>query len=721
MTYIVTSQSHIKSAYFPEQEMKHQLAAILCMLLLAPVIPCPSVASPDEDNPFFARYGTPFETPSFERILPAHFVPAFQKGMGLQKREIRAITVVRSAPTFENTVVALDRTGELLGRVGGVFGALRGAITNEQLDSIANITTPLLTSHRNDIALDEQLFLRIKTVYENRKALPLTPEQSMLLDNTYKDFVRGGANLSAPDKQRLRAINDELSMLSLKFNQNLLKETNTYTMVVVKIEDLDGLPPAVVDAAAAAAKRANLEGKWVFTLQKPSWIPFMQYATNRALREKLYRAYCSRGDNNNSFDNKRIVERIAALRVARAQLLGYRTHADYVLEENMAKNPKTVYEFLYKLWEPALAVAQKERDAMQNMIRKEGGTFTVASWDWWYYAEKIKMAEFDLDEEALRPYFKMENVRQGAFDVASKLYGIEFLERKDIPTYADDVQVFEVKEKDGSHIGVLYTDYFLRGGKRPGAWMGSFRSFGRIGDSVVTPVVFNVGNFSGPTAGKPALLSLEEVETLFHEFGHALSGLLSQRSYDNTGLPRDGIELPSQIMENWARHPDVMKSYARHYATNAPIPDVLLQKIVKSETFNQGFASVEYLAASLLDLDWHTLTDTTLVNALDFESASLARIRLIPEIVSRYRSPYFAHIFSGGYSAGYYSYIWAEVLDADAFEAFKEKGLFDQSTAAAFRKNILELGGTEDPMVLYERFRGKKPTIEPLLKKRGLL
>jgi len=721
MTYIVTSQSHIKSAYFPEQEMKHQLAAILCMLLLAPVIPCPSVASPDEDNPFFARYGTPFETPSFERILPAHFVPAFQKGMDLQKREIRAITVVRSAPTFENTVVALDRTGELLGRVGGVFGALRGAITNEQLDSIANITTPLLTSHRNDIALDEQLFLRIKTVYENRKALPLTPEQSMLLDNTYKDFVRGGANLSAPDKQRLRAINDELSMLSLKFNQNLLKETNTYTMVVVKIEDLDGLPPAVVDAAAAAAKRANLEGKWVFTLQKPSWIPFMQYATNRALREKLYRAYCSRGDNNNSFDNKRIVERIAALRVARAQLLGYRTHADYVLEENMAKNPKTVYEFLYKLWEPALAVAQKERDAMQNMIRKEGGTFTVASWDWWYYAEKIKMAEFDLDEEALRPYFKMENVRQGAFDVASKLYGIEFLERKDIPTYADDVQVFEVKEKDGSHIGVLYTDYFLRGGKRPGAWMGSFRSFGRIGDSVVTPVVFNVGNFSGPTARKPALLSLEEVETLFHEFGHALSGLLSQRSYDNTGLPRDGIELPSQIMENWARHPDVMKSYARHYATNAPIPDVLLQKIVKSETFNQGFASVEYLAASLLDLDWHTLTDTTLVNALDFESASLARIRLIPEIVSRYRSPYFAHIFSGGYSAGYYSYIWAEVLDADAFEAFKEKGLFDQSTAAAFRKNILELGGTEDPMVLYERFRGKKPTIEPLLKKRGLL
>ncbi len=701
--------------------MKHLLVTALSLLMLAAMIACPSVASPSDGNPFLAPYGTPFETPPFQGILPAHFLPALQKGMDEQKREIRVITTVRSAPSFENTIVALDRSGDLLSRVSGVFGALRGAITNDQLDSIANITTPLLTSHRNDIALDEQLFLRIKTVHENRKALSLTPEQSMLLDNTYKDFVRGGANLLAPDKQRLRKINDELSMLSLKFNQNLLKETNTYKMVVDKKEDLNGLPPAVVDAAAAAATKASLEGKWVFTLQKPSWIPFMQYATNRALREKLYRAYCSRGDNNNSFDNKRLVERIAALRVARAQLLGYRTHADYVLEENMAKNPKTVFEFLYKLWEPALVVAQKERDAMQNMIRKEGGTFTLASWDWWYYAEKIKMAEYDLDEEALRPYFKMENVRQGAFDVASKLYGIRFIERKDIPGYADDVQVFEVKDQDGSHIGVLYTDYFLRGGKRPGAWMGSFRSYGRIGDSVVTPVVYNVGNFSGPTAGKPALLSLEEVETLFHEFGHALSGLLSQRSYHNTGLPRDGIELPSQIMENWARHPDVLRSYARHYATDAPIPDALIQKIVKSETFNQGFTSVEYLAASLLDLDWHTLTDTTLVDASAFEDSSMARIRLIPEIVSRYRSPYFAHVFSGGYSAGYYSYIWAEVLDADAFEAFKEKGLFDPATATAFRKNILEMGGTEDPMVLYERFRGKKPTIEPLLKKRGLL
>ncbi len=695
--------------------------AALVVFLSASYAAAPSFAVPPDENPFFSAYGTPFETPPFERIQPAHFLPALEKGMAEHKREVRAITVVRSTPTFENTIVAFDRSGVLLERVSGVFGALRGAITNDQLDSIANITTPLLTSHRSDIALDEQLFLRVKAVYDTRATLRLTPEQSMLLDNTYKDFVRGGANLSPSDKQRLRAINDELSMLSLKFNQNLLKETNTYRMVVDKKEDLDGVPPAVVDAAAAAARKGGMEGKWIFTLQKPSWIPFLQYATNRSLREKLYRAYCNRGDNNNEFDNKRIVARIAGLRVARAQLLGYPTHAAYVLEENMAKTPAAVYDFLKKIWEPALAVAQKERDAMQAMIKKEGGTFALASWDWWYYAEKIKKAEYDLDEEALRPYFKMENVRKGAFDVASRLYGLRFIERKDIPRYAEDVQVFEVKEADGSHLGVLYTDYFLRGGKRPGAWMGSFRSYGRMGDSIITPVVYNVGNFSGPTTGKPALLSLDEVETLFHEFGHALSGLLSRRSYDNIGLPRDGIELPSQIMENWARHPEVLRSYARHYETNVPMPDALIQKIVKSETFNQGFVTVEYLAASLLDLDWHTLKDTVQVDPTAFETASFDRIKLMPEIVARYRSPYFAHIFSGGYSAGYYSYIWAEVLDADAFEAFKEKGLYDRSTAEAFRKNILEYGGTEDPMVLYERFRGKKPTIEPLLKKRGLL
>jgi peptidyl-dipeptidase Dcp len=695
----------------------HHLLAFLLLICLLPVV---AIAGTDT-NPFLAPYGTPFETPPFDRIKPEHFLPAIQQGMAEQKAEIRAITMVRSVPTFENTIVAYDRSGALLERASGVFGALRGAITTDQLDSIANITTPLLTTHRNDIALDEQLFLRVKAVYDRREELKLTSAQAMLLDNTYKDFVRNGANLGADAKKSLRALNDELSMLSLKFNQNLLKETNGYRMIVDRKEDLDGLPPAVVAAAAVAAVKAGQPGSWAFTLQKPSWIPFLQYATNRELREKLYRAYCNRGDNGNANDNKAILARLAALRAARAQLLGYKTHADYVLEENMAKTPGAVYEFLYKLWTPALARASKERDAMQAMIRAEGKTFSLASWDWWYYAEKIKKAEYDLDEEALRPYFRMENVRRGAFEVATRLYGVQFIERKDIQRYADDVQVFEVKEADGSHLGIIYTDYFLRGGKRPGAWMSSFRSYSLHGDTIQTPIVYNVGNFTGPADGKPALLSLEEVETMFHEFGHALFGLLSRRPYENLSLTRDGIELPSQIMENWATHPEVLRSYARHYQTDAPIPEDLIAKIEKSGTFNQGFATVEYLAASILDLDWATLTDTTAKDATAFENATFKRIGLIPEILPRYRSPYFAHIFSGGYSAGYYSYIWAEVLDADAFEAFKEKGLFDKATADAFRRNILEQGGTADPMMLYERFRGKKPDTTPLLRKRGLL
>jgi peptidyl-dipeptidase Dcp len=561
----------------------------------------------------------------------------------------------------------------------------------------------------------------VKAVYERREDLTLSPEQSKLLENTYRDFVRGGANLDSTAKKRLRAINEELSMLSLRFSQNLLKETNSYRLVIDRKEDLAGLPAGAVQSAAELARKTNLSDKWVFTLQKPSLIPFLQYAQNRALREKIFKAYINRGDNGNTSDNKEIIERIASLRVVRAQLLGYKTHADYVLEENMAKQPQAVYDFLQKVWQPALRVAEKERDALQAMIRNEGGTFPLQAWDWWYYAEKVKKAEYDVEENALRPYFRMENVRQGAFDVAGKLYGIRFVERLDIPRYADDVQVFEVQRKDGSHVGIIYTDYYPRAGKGPGAWMGSFRAHERIEDTVVTPVVYNVGNFSRPAGDTPALLTLDEVETLFHEFGHALFGLLSGRSYRGLSLPRDGIELPSQIMENWAFEPEVLRSYARHYQTGEQIPEELIAKINKSETFNQGFATVEYVAASLLDMDWHTLTDTTQVNATAFEQASMNRMHIIPEIVSRYRSPNFAHIFSSGYSAGYYSYLWAEVLDADAFEAFKDRGLFDRATAEAFRKNILDQGGTEEMMVLYERFRGKKPSVEPLMKKRGLL
>jgi peptidyl-dipeptidase Dcp len=501
----------------------------------------------------------------------------------------------------------------------------------------------------------------------------------------------------------------------------VLKETNAFKLIIDKKEDLAGLPQRSIDGAAEAAKKAGMEGKWVFTVQKPSMIPFLQYADNRALREKIFNGYISRGDHNNEYDNKAIVSKIAALRVERAHLLGYKTHADFVLERNMAKTPQAVYEFMNKLWEPALKNAKKEREVLQEMINKEGGTFKLQPWDWWYYAEKIRKAKYDLDENELRPYFLMKNVRKGAFEVASRLYGLQFVERTDIPKYSDEVTVFEVKRNDGSHVGILYTDYYPRPGKQAGAWCGGFRNQERRDGKMVTPLVTNVGNFSRPTGDKPALLSSEEVKTLFHEFGHALHSLLSNQTYRSLSVPVDFVELPSQIMENWALHPEVLKLYARHYKTGEVIPDALVEKIMNTSKFNQGFVTVEALSAAFLDMDWHTLTSTEPMNANAFDKQSLDKIGLIPEIVVRYRSPYFAHIWTSMYSAGYYSYLWAAVLDADAFEAFKEKGLFDQATAAAFAEHVLGRGATDDAMKQYEKFRGKKPAIEPLLRRRGLL
>ncbi len=679
-----------------------------------------ALASPPDANPLLERYGTPFETPPFHLIRADHFMPAFKAGITRHQHDIQSIDQSAEAPSFANTIEAFDRAGALLTGIERIFNSIRGANTNATLDSIAGEVTPLVTNHRNDVLLNAGLFKRIKSVYDRRKELALTPEQKMLLENTYRDFVRGGANLSGNDRLRLRAINEELALLELKFRQNILKETNSWKLIVTNREDLAGLPPASIEAAAGAAEAAGLKGQWVFTLQKPSLIPFLQYARNRSLREKIYRAYCMRGNNGNENDNKAILTRIALLRADRARLLGFANHAEYVLDVNMAKVPSAVYDLLNTIWKPALAAARNERDALQAMIRKEGETFNLQSWDWWYYAAKVQKADYDLDDDELRPYFALDNVRKGAFDVAGKLFGLRFIQRKDITVYADGVEVFEVQRTDGSHVGILYTDYFLRDGKGPGAWMDSYRDFGRIDGRIVTPLVYNVGNFSPPAGSEPSLLSMDEVETLFHEFGHALFALLSGRSYKNLDLPRDGIELPSQIMENWAHEPEVMKTYARHCKTGDPMPDALIRKIAKARTFNQGFATVEYLAASFLDMDWHTLEGAPPADPLAFEKMSLDRIGLIPEIESRYRSSYFNHIFGGDYSAGYYSYVWAEVLDADAFQAFKEKGLFDKATAAAFCANILERGGTEDPMVLYERFRGAKPSIEPLLKRRGL-
>lgn len=675
------------------------------------------------ENPFFSEWNTPFATPPFELIQEDHYLPAIKEGIAREKAEIDAIISNPDAPTFKNTIEALDRSGEFLSRVSTVFHNLNSAHTNETMQALAKEIAPMISQHNDDINLNAKLFARVKAVYDQKDQLDLTTEQGRLLEKYYKDFIRGGANLQDSDKEEFRQINEELSVLSIKFGENILKENNAFELYLTDESDLAGLTEASVSAAAEAALEKGYENGWVFTLHKPSLIPFLQYSEKRDLREKMFKGYIMRGDNNNELDTKEILTKMAALRVRRANLLGFKTHADYVLDVNMAKTPQNVYDLLNQLWTPALKVAKQEVREMQALIDKEGQDFKLQPWDWWYYAEKLKKVKYDLDEEQLRPYFKMENVRRGAFDLATKLWGIQFVERKDIPVYHPDVVAYEVQEADGSHIGVLYTDFFPRASKRGGAWMNAFRKQHKKDGKNVSPVIYNVGNFSKPVGDKPALLSLDEVNTLFHEFGHALHGLLSECNYkylSGTSVARDFVELPSQIMENWATAPEMLKMYARHYQTDEPIPDELIEKISKSGKFNQGFATVEYLAASFLDMDWHTLETADFAGPIAFENASMKKISLIPEIVPRYRSPYFRHIFAGGYSSGYYSYIWAEVLDADAFQAFKENGLFDKATAEAYRKNILAAGGTEDPMVLYKRFRGAEPKIEPLLERRGL-
>ena len=697
-----------------------------CMLILGAVgLSLLLAGSPASANPFYAEWETPFGVPAFDKVELEHYRPAFDEGIKLHKKEIAAIIANQSTPTFENTIEAMERSGAMLDRVAHVFFAMRSSMTNDEIEAIAKDVAPKLSKHRDEILLDDRLFQKVEAVYRQKDELDLTPEQRRLLEEQRKGFVRGGAKLAADKKQQLKDVNVELSLLSLKFGENVLKENNRFEMVIEDRADLAGLPDSVVAAAAEAATERGGEGKWAFTLHKPSLIPFLQYSEKRALREKMYRGYINRGNQGDELDNKETAAKMAALRVERAKLLGYETHAHFVLEENMAKEPKNVYELLDELWKPALARAKTEVIEMQRMIDDEGGDFKLQSWDWWYYAERIRKAKYALDEEMLRPYFKLENVLDGAFEVAGRLYGLQFEKRTDVPTYHQDVSVFEVKEADGTHVGILYVDYFPRASKRGGAWMGEFRQQSKVDGENIRPIVYNVGNFSKPTAGKPSLLSFEEVETLFHEFGHALHGLLSDCAYQSlagTNVPRDFVELPSQIMENWATEPEVLRGYARHHETDQPMPDALIEKTRQARHFNQGFATTEYLAASFLDMNWHTLTEADAeLDVLAFEDKCLDKIGLIPEIISRYRSPYFRHIFAGGYSSGYYSYIWSEVLDADAFGAFKEGGdIFNPKTAKAFRENILSRGNTEDPKVLYRRFRGKEPDIEPLLERRGL-
>ncbi len=688
-------------------------------LLTAVVLLAGCTAQPR--NPLLAEWKTPFETPPFNEIKNEHFLPAFEKGMKAEMAEIQAIINNPEGPTFKNTVEAMEKNGRLLSKVSRVFGCLNGANTNKELQEISKTISPIQTKHNDDINLNKKLFIRIKHIYENKANLNLNSEQNTLLENLYKGFVRSGADLNDEEKAKLRKINEELSNLYVKFRQNHLDQTNAIALVIDKKEDLDGLSEDAVNSAAEMAKARDMDGKWVFTLQKPSFIPFLTYSDKRSLREIVFKAYINRGGNNDDFDNKKLISRIAALRVKRANLLGYKTHADFVLERNMAKNPDNVYKFLNDLWTPALKRAKMEAADMQALIKKEGRNFKLEAWDWWYYAEKVKKEKYALDDAMLRPYFKMENVRQGAFDTASKLYGIKFIKRNDIQVYHPDVEVFEVKEADGKHLGIFYSDYFPRDGKRSGAWSSSFRSQSNIDGEFITPLVYNVGNFAKPTADKPSLMSMDEVETLFHELGHGLNSLFGNTTYAGSrSTPRDFVELPSQVMENWANEASVLKTYALHYKTGVPIPDDLINKLENSKYFNQGFETVEYLAASFLDMDWHMMTEAAEADAAEFEKKSLKKIGLIPEIESRYQSTNFSHIFSsGGYSSGYYSYIWAAVLDADAFQAFKETDLFNKELAASFRKHVLSMGST-DMMEQYKKFRGAEPKVDALLERRGL-
>ncbi len=697
------------------------LASIFAYLFMSTA--CEKQPENGSGNPFFAEYDTPFEVPPFAAIDIGDYLPAFEAGIEANRQEIQAIADQSAEPTFENTIVALEQSGSLLTKVSDVFYNLTSSDTNDSLQSISKIVTPKLSALSDFMYLNEALFARIKAIYEQRKDLGLNTEENALIDKYYKNFVRGGANLSAEDKDRLKIINEELSMLSLDFGEHVLKETNKFELVIDDPSDLKGLPETVIASAAEAAKEKDEEGKWLFTIQKPSLIPFLQYAENRGLREKMYIAYISMGNNNDELDNKEIAVKMANLRLERAQMLGYDHHAAYVLDVNMAKVDKNVDELLDQLWVPALDKAKQEVADMQAIIDAEGGGFKLAPWDWWYYAEKVKKARYDLDEEELRPYFELETVRKGMFDVANRLFGLQFEERTDIPVYHPEVKAFEVKEADGTHVGIYFTDYFPRESKRGGAWMNAFRKQSNIRGKEVTPLIVNVCNFTKPSGDTPALLSVDEVETMFHEFGHALHGLLSNCEFptlSGTSVPRDFVELPSQIMENWALDPAVLKMYARHYKTGEVIPDALISKISSSSHFNQGFATVEYLAASILDMKWHTLSEPYEGDAIEFEEEALSKAGLIPEIVSRYRSPYFRHIFSGGYSSGYYSYIWSEVLDSDAYAYFQETDIFDKEKAEAFRKIILSAGGTGDPMEMYKSFRGRAPEIDPLLAKRGL-
>ncbi|MDR2498122.1 MAG: M3 family metallopeptidase [Tannerellaceae bacterium] len=688
-----------------------------------------AAAGTDSSNPLLTEFTAPFGVPPFDKILMEHYKPAMLQGLEEGEADIRAIVDQTAAPDFENTIVALDQSGKLLTRTMGIFYAQNSANTNDEMEALSREMSPLMSQYRDNITMNPRLFARVKAVYDKREELGLDKEKAKLLEETYKLFVRGGANLSSEDQTKLRDLNRQLSLLQLTFGQNMLKETNAFQLIIDNADDLSGLSEGQIANAAEAALDAELgEGKWLFTLHNPSVMPFLQNSDKRELREKIFKGYIMRGNNNNEQDNKDIVKQLVTLRLEKAKLLGYRDYASFILDERMAKNANNVYALLDKLWEPALRVTAQELADIDAEIKKAGGSFKAEGWDWRYYAEKARKARFDMDESLVRPYMKLENVRDGAFYVANRLYGITFTQLNDIPIPHPEAQAFDCKDEDGTHLGVLYMDFFPRESKRGGAWCGGYRSQTYKDGKRVAPVVTIVCNFTPPSAGEPALLSLDEAETLFHEFGHALHGLFGDVHYEGVSdVPRDFVELPSQIMEHWVLQPEVLKVYAKHYQTGEVMPAELVEKLDKSAKYGQGFATTEYLAASYLDMDYHILNeipDNKEKNNLDvlaFESSTLGKRNLPSQIPPRYRSTYFNHTMGGGYTAGYYSYIWSEVLDADGFEAFKETGdIFNREVAAKFRKYVLTPGGIDDAMDMYKNFRGKEPGTDPLLKNRGL-
>ncbi len=683
--------------------------------------PKPEAETP---NPFLTEYATPFKVPPFDQIKHEHYLPAFEAGMAEQLAEVEAIVNNGETPTFENTILPYDKSGNILNRVSNVFFNLNSCLTNDEMVDIAEQMLPMLAKHSDGIMMNPKFFERIDYVYQHRNEAGLDDQQIRVVEKYHQDFLRHGAGLPADKQEELSKINEQLSTLSLQFGNHILKENERFKLVIDNRADLAGLPQTSIDAAAEQAKADGMEGKWVFTLSKPSLIPFLQYADNRDLRKNIYTGYVTRGNHDDEFDNKALIGTLCKLRVQKAQLLGYDSHAAYVLDNNMAKNPATVDQFLTNIFNPALNVAKNELSEMQAIADAEGSGIKIQPWDWWYYAEKLRNAKYAFDENQIKPYLSVDNVREGMFVVANKLYGVTFTKNETLPVYFPGVETYEMKEANGDFLGILYMDYYPRTSKGGGAWCTGFRESGYdIEGKKIYPVISLVMNFTPASGDTPALLTWDETETMWHEFGHALHAFFSDGLYTRTcgSVPRDYVELPSQIMENWVAEPEVIRMFAKHYQSGEVMPDSLIAKIENSALFNQGFNTVELIAASILDMKFHEMTDTSDIDVNAFEKQQMDAIGLIPEILPRYRATYFSHIFDGGYSAGYYAYTWAEVLDKDAFNCFKTSGdLFNPELAASFRKNCLQECGNDEGMVQYRKFRGQDPDYAPYLRARGL-